>query len=143
MKIINIICSIIALFLGVLVIYWGILKEEFNFLMISHILIGIYAFVLSFLLFKGRNNTKTDRIKKWEQTRKKGVISFILLKGILAIGLPLGFMRWALSSDKNEQNLWFISFTVYVFTGAIFGWLTWSNMEREYESFKEQKHIEN
>jgi hypothetical protein len=138
MRMIYLFCLFIAFFIGLIIIYWGLTKEELTLsLVISDIFPGVYVLVLSFLLFKVRNKKKKDRILSWEKNRKKGALLINFFRGVLALGLHLGFINWTLTYDHKEDNVILISlvsFTIYIIASAFIGYFNWAGMERDCEN---------
>lgn len=78
----------------------------------------------------------TDRdIVKWEKTRAKGALRFILPKGIIFAFLLTGFIELFILKATPERP-YYLSFG-YMFSVCIASfWFIWIQQERGYKKFK-------
>ena len=74
-------------------------------------------------------------MSSWAQTRQRGRLHFIVTRGLLCFGLPLGFTFFALGLLLFEPRD-VLQASLYVPGFLIFGWLwgdyRWSRREREF-----------
>jgi hypothetical protein len=84
-----------------------------------------------------------SRISSWAYTRQRGRRRFIITRGLLPFGLPLGFAFFALGVLLFEPRD-VLRASLYVPGFLIFGWLwgdyLWSRREREFERYTQAQH---
>jgi len=79
---------------------------------------------------------KDDQVKKWELTRVKGPLHFVLFRGVLLWGLPMFiFMAFVNKpfSDGFTSNAAIVHYVVWPIAGILFGAVTWYMSERIYK----------
>jgi len=82
---------------------------------------------------------KDDQIKKWESTREKGLLHFVLIRGVLLWGLPMFiFMAFIGKPFSNgfTSSTALVHYVVWPVAGVLFGLLTWCMSERMYKKKK-------
>lgn len=85
-------------------------------------------------------NAETPKeFQRWEVTRRKGKLNFILIRGVLAYGLPM-FLLMTLFANRDPEKplapvLIIISAAVWAVGGAVFGWAMWALTERRYKKY--------
>jgi len=82
---------------------------------------------------------------RWEKTRARGKLRFMLLNGVLMWG---GFMILFLNGlhsfvlhDPSERAYFVTSLVVWPFAGLLFGLLTWNRTEASYHHFRSQEEL--
>jgi len=85
-------------------------------------------------------NTETPPdLKKWEITRQKGKLRFILLRGVLGYGFPMFVVMTLFATRQHNRPITpvmiAISAIVWAIGGATFGWILWAFTERRYQKF--------
>ena len=78
------------------------------------------------------------RFTAWSETRKKGKMKYILINGILYYGLPMFIIIAFFVHDLLDQSEHFVSTLIidgvgWTVGGALFGLITWSVFEYEYQ----------
>ena len=75
---------------------------------------------------------KPEQLVKWKETRKKGVLRFVLVSGVLSFGLPM-FVAMTLFRERGNLSpqLLAISVVVWSLAGAVFGAAMWFFQERQ------------
>ena len=79
---------------------------------------------------------KDDQLKKWESTRAKGKLHFILFRGVLSWGLPMFIITAFISNpfvDSFISEAAIIHYVVWPLAGGLFGVSTWTISERKYK----------
>ena len=69
---------------------------------------------------------KPEQLEKWKQTRKKGMLRYVLVQGVLSYGLPM-FIVMTFFLHRNDISPKFIGLSAIVWTlgGAAFGIAMW------------------
>ena len=75
---------------------------------------------------------KPEQLVKWKETRKKGMLRFVLVSGVLSFGLPM-FVAMTLFRERGNLSpqLLAISVVVWSLAGAVFGAAMWFVQERQ------------
>ena len=72
-------------------------------------------------------------MEEWKQVRAKGLLRYVLVRGVLAYGLPMFLaMTFVVNRDKLNSNFIGLSVLVWALGGALFGVLTWHVQERKF-----------
>jgi hypothetical protein len=83
---------------------------------------------------------KEDKLKKWEKTRKLGIVKFILIYGVLLWGVPVGIIWTIIMEIIFLGNAWFstliIALIVFPISGIAFGSIMWHYAENNYNKLK-------
>lgn len=78
-------------------------------------------------------------LKKWEISRAKGKKKFILVSGVLSWGIPMfavmTFFVNRRQDDVLSPGMILISAIIWLFAGALFGWVMWTASERKYQKY--------
>ena len=78
---------------------------------------------------------------KWEVTRSKGPVSFVLLRGALGWGVPVAILwsllMWLVSPDKHLPTLLVLAIIIFPLGGVIWGVVMWFVLERMYVRSKQ------
>ena len=87
---------------------------------------------------------KEDDISKWEVTREKGKLKFILQTGILSWGLPMfGVMTFFVNRrEGGELTMGRIGLSAITWAigGILFGYIMWMLSEKKYLKFKSSEN---
>lgn len=76
---------------------------------------------------------KPDQMEEWQQVRAKGLLRYVLVRGVLAYGLPMFLaMTFVVNRDKLSGNSIGLSVLAWALGGALFGVLTWHVQERKF-----------
>lgn len=76
---------------------------------------------------------KPEQIARWEATRAKGMLRYVLVSGVLSYGLPMFVvMTFIVNSSKLTPIFAAISAGLWAAGGAIFGISVWFVQERQY-----------
>jgi hypothetical protein len=79
---------------------------------------------------------KEAQVKKWESTRAKGKLHFILFRGVLLWGLPMFvFMAFVNNpfADGFTSSAAITYYIIWPVAGLLYGMLTWYMSERTYK----------
>ena len=81
---------------------------------------------------------KEKDFNAWSDSRKKGLLNFILVKGLLAWGLPMFIVMTFVANDAFNESGLIISHVVkngisWTITGLLFGAFVWFFTERKYQ----------
>jgi len=85
---------------------------------------------------------KEKEFNDWQETRKDGMVSFILLSGLLSYGLPMFIvMSWVTKPFANgyASNSAIIHYIVWPIAGILFGAIMWFVTEQRYLSEVEKR----
>ena len=75
---------------------------------------------------------KPEQLEKWKETRKKGMLRFVLLRGVLSYGLPMFIaMTFFLHRDDLSPKNIALAAIVWGVGGAVFGIAMWYVQERQ------------
>jgi len=76
---------------------------------------------------------------KWESVKSKGKKRFILVDGVLYWGLPMFVLMTFILNQKPERShpevFIVISAFIWVFSGALYGWMMWKVVEWQYRKY--------
>lgn len=76
---------------------------------------------------------KPDQLEEWKRVRAKGLLRYVLARGVLAYGLPMFLaMTFVVNRDNLNGNFIGLSAVVWSLGGALFGVLTWHLQERKF-----------
>ena len=66
------------------------------------------------------------QMKQYHKSREKGFLYYVLMRGILMWGLPIGF-GFALYKQffQDDMTGWAINFPIWLIGGILFGSITW------------------
>ena len=75
---------------------------------------------------------KPEQLAKWKETRKEGMLRFVLVRGVLLFGLPM-FVAMTLFRERGNLSpqLLAISVVVWSLGGAAFGAAMWFVQEQQ------------
>ncbi|MEM7784733.1 MAG: hypothetical protein AAF623_15390 [Planctomycetota bacterium] len=80
---------------------------------------------------------KEKQFKKWTETRKRGMIYFVVVYGVLAWGLGTGILWSLLTSMMSGWEGTSLRFTLglifFPIGGILFGVLMWFILEKQYK----------
>jgi len=83
---------------------------------------------------------------RWEKTRAKGKLRFMLLNGSLFWGgimiLFLNALHAFVLHDPTEKRYFIISLVVWPIVGLFIGLQTWNRTEASYQYLKSQKELD-
>ena len=67
------------------------------------------------------------RLARWESIRQGGIWRFVLLRGVLGWGIPMGVIGvvFELVSSKAEALPWYLIFGLSLAGGFVWGFATW------------------
>lgn len=85
---------------------------------------------------------KDKDFENWQETRKDGMIHFILLGGLLSYGLPMFIvMAWVTKPFANgyTSTSAIIHYIVWPIAGILFGAIMWFITEQRYLSEVERR----
>ncbi len=85
------------------------------------------------------NIMKDDQVKKWELTRAKGPLHFVLVRGVLLWGLPMFIFVAFVNKpfvDGLTSHTAVAHYVIWPTAGGLYGLLIWFLSERIYK-----KHI--
>ena len=78
-------------------------------------------------------------LQRWETTRQKGKLNFILINGVVCWGLPMfAVMTFALNRNSDRNNsagMILLSACIWALGGVCFGWTIWTISEKRYQKF--------
>lgn len=76
---------------------------------------------------------KQDAIVRWEQTRARGFLRFVLIRGVVAYGLPMFLtLTFVVHPERRTPLIIAISVIAWGIGGALAGGLMWHFSERGY-----------
>ena len=77
---------------------------------------------------------KPKHFEHWSKLRTRGKARYILGTGVLAWGLPM-FLFMILIINRRTTSLTAIGLNllIWILGGTLFGWLTWTIAERQYQ----------
>ena len=75
-------------------------------------------------------------ITKWETTREKGIIRFVIFRGVLAWGLPMFLIMTFFVNRGSMESVTRLSFSalIYGIGGIFFGLWMWKASEKAFQS---------
>ena len=75
-------------------------------------------------------------LKKWETIRERGVVRFVLLRGVLAWGFPMFLVMTFVVNRTSLENVSRISYSavIWVIGGTCFGMWMWRASEKTYQT---------
>jgi hypothetical protein len=77
----------------------------------------------------------SEQKEKWKRIRSKGKIRFILLRGVLSWGFPVGLIYSLWTHWSESIMIKVLSIVIFmVFGGFIWGLLYWMSMEKKYKN---------
>ena len=81
---------------------------------------------------------KPEALARWEKTRAKGMLNYILVRGILSYGLAM-FVAMTFVVHHEDLSPKFIGISAIAWTigGALFGISTWYVLERQFRKATE------
>lgn len=78
-------------------------------------------------------------LQRWEQTRQRGKLKFMLFNGVLCWGMPMfAVMTFVLNRGGDKPPtpaLIAISALIWTLGGLLFGFSIWTLSERRYQKF--------
>ena len=85
------------------------------------------------------NNDLPKDIQRWEETRKKGKLNYVLINGLLAWGLPMfvvmTFFVMRKRGEPLRADLVAISAVLWTLGGLVFGLTIWTVSEKKYQKY--------
>jgi len=88
---------------------------------------------------------KEKRFKKWEKTREKGVLQYVIINGALIFGL----FGWSIilvlsvTSGVKLELSFLLGYIPFSFVGLFIGLLEWIHSERKYNLAKRKFYSQN
>jgi hypothetical protein len=83
--------------------------------------------------------TKTERLARWQTTRQRGIVRYVIVNGILVWGLITGtlsgLVRWKFFGDPLQIALP-LCLLLFSIAGICVGWASWRRMEKLYFASK-------
>lgn len=80
---------------------------------------------------------KDKHFQKWQKMRAKGKSQFILIRGLLAWGMPMfmvmTFMVNKPASGHMSPGMIALNAFIWAVAGLVFGYVTWAVSERAYQ----------
>lgn len=77
---------------------------------------------------------KPEVLAKWEATRAKGMLRYVLVSGVLSYGLAMFVaMTFIANRDKLSPAFVALSAVMWAVGGAVFGVLMWHAQEWQYK----------
>jgi len=85
------------------------------------------------------NNELPKDVQRWEETRRKGKLNYILVNGLLAWGLPMFVVMTFFVLRKKDEPLRLdmvaISAVLWTIGGLAFGLSIWTVSEKKYQKY--------
>jgi len=78
------------------------------------------------------------QIQKWEKTKEKGMLRFVLLRGVLGWGVPVFIIMAFIVNKVSFGDERFIKGSlVFLVFGVLLGMYLWGDSERKYKKAME------
>jgi hypothetical protein len=76
-------------------------------------------------------------LQKWKKIREKGLGRFVLLRGVLGFGIPVGILMTVMNARQNGFSPRSLggSALICVLGGLFYGWYIWYSSERRYRRY--------
>lgn len=78
----------------------------------------------------------SEKLQRWEETRKMGLVPFVLVYGVLAWGLSTGVIWAVVMSVMSGWEKFFMRLLVacifFPIGGVLFGFFVWRKNEQEF-----------
>ena len=85
-------------------------------------------------------------IQRWEATRKKGKVNYVLVNGLLAWGLPMFVIMTFFVMRKRDEplrlDLVAVSAALWTLGGLGFGLAIWTISEKKYQKYFRESQSE-
>ncbi len=82
-------------------------------------------------------------LRKWEKTRRKGLLRFILVRGVISFAVFMFLWAWFFTRGERPST-WFEAVRIYLAAAAVgFIWATlvWILMEEKYAKYKGSREL--
>jgi hypothetical protein len=85
------------------------------------------------------NPEMPNDLRKWETTRQKGKVKFILLHGVLAWGVPMFVVMTFFINRQRDTTpsigMLLVSAVIWAIGGGCFGLAIWTFSEKRYQKY--------
>jgi hypothetical protein len=100
----------------------------------------IFILMIIYIVLKKTQKSQDSRLKKWEGIREKGVVRFIMIRGILLTGIPSMVLLILLSQLMNPESNLIVDIIYYSIIGLAagigWGYFIWWSSENSYKNWK-------
>jgi len=109
------------------------------------LVVGIFfIFMIIYIVLKKTQKSQDSRLKKWEETREKGIVRFIMVRGVLLTGIPSMVLLILLTQLKDPESNLIVDIIYYSIIGLAagigWGYFVWWSSEISYKKWKGNFH---